>query len=828
MGVLCGAMELDSVAAARTEPAALAGLELVSLAKAPIARIKKRGMIALKAKVRNSGDSTATGQLVGRIAGQEEEEDRRQIELLPGEESIFDIHLRISAKTVSNPLSVSVTLNVIENGLEVILQKQNQPVAQTLTYQFDDELVATAIALTKEPEDVVFWRWPQAEAYASYELVTASRIDLGLSRRCLLLDNAPMPLSSVDWTGIETLVLGKPETLMDASAVAALQAFMQRGGHVLVMLDEVDTELVRPLMVDNQQCETIDTVELNHIVMEVNTPALLDLKDRTIDSDQALKLKRVLQQGGRVTHTIDGWPAVIFMRVGDGELILTALESKAWLRPRYAQSTDTRSQANFTAPLWEGTVSSSLNSVKLDEPFEVDQAAYPIQMIGSPVVPRQWVGAILIGFCVLLGLAGIATAFAGDLRRIGLIAPAIALLSTLPLVYASTRTRSEIPPLSSELQFVQFWPNGGGLIRSKGAVYLNASRSMGLVGKSDGFAIPSENIESGVRSLLTKDFESWQLSNNDWPPGTWRYQSEVALSQGAYVAKSRLTEKGLEIDLPEGLPSTPEDLVVNFNPGSPSLVRSVVQDKRVLLDGELPADGNRWTSSAIVSDEQGRRAAVYTSHFSPSETRRSPTPRSLFFWTKRWPEAPNWNSPLDNRGAALVSVPIELTLPDAGSSVYIPYSLIKVEPQEGKMAVSTIYNYRTGYWAGESALDAVADMSFVLPPEAVPLEATAIHIDWDIEAPKRNAKLVWSSKNSPIDIVAMNSPSIPWRGTIDNPRVLKDLSDGRLDLSIEVTSDKSSDPSSQNSFITWKTKHLRISVSGKTLPRNNLVKPIAK
>lgn len=810
------------------ETAARAGLEFIRLSRAPVTRIKKGGMIALQASVKNSGKVHAVGQLVGRLAGQSGEEDRQQIELAPGEEKSFDMHLRVTAKTTTSPIRVIVTLNVIENGREVMLTKGDDPVSETLTLQFDEEPVSTAIALTREPLEGAYWRWPETEPYASYELILASRVDLGLTRRCILMDSEPLTLSAVDWKGIETLVIGKPETLMDTAVVATLQAFLQRGGKVLILLDEIDTELIRGLMVHDQQCETVDTIELNHIVMEVNSPTVLSLKDRTIDSDKPMGLKRVLQHGGRVTHSIDGWPAAITWKVGDGELLVTTLESRAWLHSRFLQSNDQMSQSKFSAPLWEGTVSNSLNSPKLLEPFEAIDTSYPIQLIGSPVVSRQLVGSILVGFCMLLVASAIAATFAGDLRRIGWIAPGVATIFTIPLVLAASWTRSDVPEMVSELQFAQFWPSGGGLIRSKSAVYLSASRSMDLVSNADGYAVPSENIESGVRSVLTKDFESWQLSNADWPPGTWRYKSEIALSQASFLAKSRLSSKGLELELPEGLPTAAEDIVVCFTPGSLSLGNWIERNKSILVDGELPADGNRWTSASIVSDEQGRRARVYKNQFLPSETRRSPAPRTLYFWTGLWPQAPSWNAKLERRGAALVSVPIELEVPAVGTSVFIPYPLIKIEPQSESLAVSTIFNYRTGHWADEASLETEADLSFVLPAEAVPLEATSINIDWDIEAPKKKVRLIWSAKDSPIDIVELDSPSIPWRGSIDNPRVLKDLRDGRLDLRIAITNGDGIESKSQNNFVSWRIKHLRVSVTGQTLPRNNLVKTSGK
>ena len=115
-----------------------------------------------------------------------------------------------------------------------------------------------------------------------------------------------------------------------------------------------------------------------------------------------------------------------------------------------------------------------------------------------------------------------------------------------------------------------------------------------------------------------------------------------------------------------------------------------------------------------------------------------------------------------------------------------------------------------------------------MPPEVVPFSASSINIDWDIEAPKRIAKIVWSVNDSPVKLVELNNPSIPWSGIIVDPRVLQDLTDGRLDLRIEITNEPGMNNQSQNSYVSWRIKHLRISVSGETLPRNNLIEPAKK
>ena len=807
-----------------TPPIAVAdsvGLELIGISKAPYARVEKGGGFALRASVRNNGQKPAVGFLVCKLTGQVGQEDCRQIELAAGEQRVFEIPVRISPSAKGTSINAVVTLNAIENGREVSLQQDGEPVMKTLTISFDTDSVSTAIDLNPGPSEVRDWRWPPSPAYASYELIVAARVDSGMSRRCVNLENEPLPHTAIDWQGIDTLVIGSPKSLNDSVGVTSIRGFLQRGGRALVLLEDIDTALIRDLLEPGQQCETVGTVELNHFVVEVRSGVKFGLDERTLDFDRPVRMKRVLQQGGRIVHSIDGWPATIRMKIGDGELVLSMIDSKTWLKNRTNRQ-DAVQYSDYSLPLWAANLTSELMSTLRPEPLETVESTYPIELIGNPVLSRSLVGLALICFCALLFVTGVWNAMTGDLSRVGVIAPVLAIVASAPLFLASLWSRNEIPSMSTELQIVTFWPNGGGLIRSKSAAYLSSSRPMDLIGKLDGYSIPSENIESGIRRLTTKDLHDWQLSNSQWPPGTWRYTSEVSLPAESLVANARLTSKGLEIQIPENLPSAPDDVVVNFTRGSPNLGTWSVPNRQLVVDGDLSADGNRWTSDSIVSDEQGRRAKLYSDLFLPSENRRSLSGRRLYFWTKLWPQAPKWSSDLASRGAALVCVPIQLETPKTGSEVLIPHSLILIEPSNAELSASNAYNHRFGQWSDEMAMDAEVDLSFVLPPEVVPLQATSLQIDWSVEAPNRTAKLIWGAEATPFELTSLDGPTIPWRGSVTDPRVLNDLVDGKLDLKISVKKIGAADSELQDNFVSWRIKHLRIKVVGKTQPRSNI------
>jgi hypothetical protein len=184
-------------------------------------------------------------------------------------------------------------------------------------------------------------------------------------------------------------------------------------------------------------------------------------------------------------------------------------------------------------------------------------------------------------------------------------------------------------------------------------------------------------------------------------------------------------------------------------------------------------------------------------------------------------ESPKWNSQLVQRGAALITTPVVIETPDVGTTIRVPYSLIRIENAKFQNS-SVIFNPDTGRFIEESTLKAQADLAFLLPPEAVPLEVSSIEIDWDIRAPKRSARLSCSLAGDMVTLAELNEPSLPYKNVIRNPEVLKDMQDGRLELRIEILGGDALDLS-QTGFVSWQIKHLRLTVNGRTLPRHQLV-----
>ncbi len=796
-------------------------LQLKSLTVTPLSRVTPGGILSIRCLVSNSGSTTGVGYLVGRIEGQTGEEDRRRVELAAGEQRLVDVQLRLAKVLPKSAVDVVMTLNVLQGGREVLSQSTDEQVNRRLHLPIADEKNITAIALNREPKSQTYWRWPPAEDYHSYEFVLGSRIDARLSRQCVVLDGEPFALNLIDWSNVNALVISEPSVFDDLSAIGIMQQFLQRGGRIWIILEHVDTSLVHDLLDEDQQIETVGTVQLNHFEVEL-ADLTFAARDRTVDSVDPIPMKRVSQQGGTVLQTVDGWPAAIWMKVGRGEILFTCLGSAGWLKPREAQFTgDPRFQSQFTLPIWAGTFAHQLHNYKPEPPLQFASLDYPVDRIGNPVVSRSVVAVILISFCgCLLGIAGWRM-LGGQVKWLGVIAPAMSIVASMPLIATSVFQRSDIPPMQSVFQFVELDSRGGAHIQETTAVYLRDSQAMDLVGAGDGIAIPAFGIDSGIRSLTTEDFQSWHLSNSMWPTGTWRYQTETMLPETAGEAIAVIGSEGLEIELPAVLPTPVQDVVLQFAPGVATIGKVASDGRRVTMSGDLPAEGERWTADAIVNDEQRRRAEIYRKLFDTSLAPKLPL-RTLCGWTELWDKSPHWDVDLERRGTALVSLPVRLLTPAAGSAVRIPYSMIEIQHASNQSG-SSIFSQITGRFVTESTLQVNSDLAFLLPPEVTPLELTQLEIDWDIRAPQRSARLSCLVDGEAIEIASLKEPSIPFRAAINDARILKSMQDGRLELRIEIQESDSGN-ADQSNFVSWQIKHLRLTVEGRTLARNQLVK----
>jgi hypothetical protein len=599
--------------------------------------------------------------------------------------------------------------------------------------------------------------------------------------------------------------------------------YVASGGRIWVMLDKVPTTLLRPLLGAGQMCEEVDRVALNDFTVEIESNATpLSAADRFISSERDVPLTRIVQSGGRVTHHVDGWPVALTMDIGYGQLILTTLDSFVWIQPRAEQKSNSQiHQSNFETRVWATSFAVSSIVPRVDLPVS-KPTDYPLRLIGNPVVPKVWVAIALLSFCGLLAGAGILLAYCERLHVVGLVAPCLAVVAGLAMLLAANRIRSDIPESVSRLQLVDVGDNGSfASIREQASVYLSNEANMQLESKVDGVMRSSEAVTVGVRRLVSEDFQKWHAANENWPPGAWRYDANYVVPTQGLVAKGRFSAEGLELSLPSGLPSVLEDPLLCYVPGDPLLCEVSAGGLRV--NDQLTIDGERWITAAIMSDEQQRRLEVYQQFFEPNKLLHRPDSR-LFGWTTPW-SGSTWNRELKQQGSALVSLPVVLERPAIGQEVFVPHGLIQLHRRSGSAGLSSAFDDITGTWRDDVGIASQVDLEFRLPPEVVPLDLQAIDLALDATAPQRTVTISAITDAGSVEIVRLDSPSIPWKQTITDPAILKAFQGGRLPVSVSISNLSSEkDEFGASSIVTWHIDHFHAGVHGQLLPKSSLSK----
>lgn len=789
------------------------GLRFNSLARVAQTRVRAGGIAVLKATVTNSGSTEAEGTLVASVVGVADIQSARKVALAAGESNAYELYIQMPDELVGQTMvDIKVTLVEQYGDQEVIVSTGGRPAEHELTLSVDRLPTLAALVMDQEPDNQPFWYWPPVLPHASYELSVASRVDAGNSRETANFESSAIPVNASDWDLMDVTILADENALADASFVESLKRFVSSGGKLWVMLDRISTESVRPLLGAGQTCETLDEIELNDFVVEVSgSITRLEESDRTVNSDLPFKMKRVLHSGGRVTHTIDGWPAAIWMPVGYGEILLTTLDCNAMIVDRPNPSLDMRMYTAYTSQMWARQLALDVNAGRYDTPLN-EKTDYELQHIGNPVVPRAWVARALVGFCLLLAVIGARLAWGGELSLLGAIVPAVSLLFGVALMVASTYVRKDVPESNAKLQLVQIVEDGSSaLVREKGAVHLEGEAAMQLVSQADGHADVAAEMASGIPRYTMTDFQQWELSNQAWSSGTWRYDADYVLPTSDMVARAQVTENGVELELPDSL-SKLEDPVFTFAVGDPMLCSTNAAG--LTCDGSLEADGERWITGTIISNEQQRRLQVYQQFFKADE-RVGQLSHVLYGWTEPWADGPKWSKDLEINGAALIAMPVRLQRPQGGKQIFVPHGLVQLQRDPDKTGQTSAFNERTGKWTKELTYAAEADLQFSLPPELLPFSASEIELVLDIKAPNRDVRLTANLGAEKVEVVALKSPSIPWQATITQLEILQDLRDGVLKMTLEV-SDRTdvSDPAAASSVVAWEIDRFRMSARG--------------
>ncbi len=757
-------------------------------------------VLSLTAYVNNRGEKPVEAIVVGKLAGQPDQQFELRYTFPP--KQIRQVPLRIPIPPHykdKTHVEIDAFLMGLIDGREVMLDEGGVPLKESMRIPVNREPAVAFINVAKGELPYPWWYWPSRAPEFDYEISVSSKVAGGSSRATLGQFGRPHLTALPEWQSIDVAVIAEQQPLRNPHTIDSLRRFIHSGGSVWIMMDRIPDNLIRPLLAPGQTCESIDRTQLTRFIVDAPDGSLRSLSeaDRTVSSVKPIDFVRAIFSGGQVTHSIDGWPAGVIFKQGDGQVWITTLAANGWIRPRTTVQNNPLTSSSFEPCVWNSVTIRKLFSTKpirdelrigsSDHQSDIGRQ-FAQSMVGNPVAPRTPVALTLLAFVAILVSVTAWFGWNGQWQRLAIAVPFLGGAVAIGMVASSMRLRRDIAEMSASLNVARSTADGNSsIIKQQGVVNLARNREMmlnsSLAGSS---AVDTSLVASGVKRFESNGFDSWTLKNADWPTGLWSYQAEYLEHHPTKVLEGEFDSDGLSISIPTEL-TTLEDAVLSFRPGQPVLAKR--DGSRWQFDGSQIAGRNRWTNSAMLNSEQLRRQQVLNKILSPKDNAQGWS-SSLMGWSNNLSYG-TWSTELEHQNSTLQILPVTLKPPAIGTTVLVPSGVIAIDYDQRSSSRSSAYNVLTGSWIDKSTQAAKIELKFSLPECLLPFKTQSIELRIDMNAPNRTVKLTNSGGAEKKTLAQLEGPSIPWSRRLTADELSIDA-EGNFYLQIEVSQPRGS------------------------------------
>ncbi len=630
-----------------------------------------------------------------------------------------------------------------------------------------------------EPSDESYYRIDRLSktVYAGRDSVSLSVQDLGL----VSLGKGFLPPSAKSLDAIDQVVVASDLILNDTLAVQRLRSWLQSGGRMWIMVDQISPESVRALLGDSTCYSVIDRVELNDLEIEqvFDNAAVQRVENVVWSSETPVEMVRVLVDTDDVQCRVDGWPAAFWKTVGHGEVLFTTLGSRVWLDEGAANRA-------YKA------VSSRFFITRIEPPKHTRElVSFLDDEIGYQIPSRASVAGMLGMHMLAVLVAGAWLVRKQKLQYLAIIVPVAAIVSAGGLIAIGNQKTSAVPSTIASGQIVRAIPDTSEVqVESVAAIYSQEARQLGIRSTPETTTALRENSASGeMRRILWDDTgqSKWLFVNQ--PPGVVRHvvsESIVTLPQ-PWMVRGRFTPRGFEGRLSGLNVNSCEDAVI-IATAAPSLaVAADPASPSIFVGGSndvLSAD--QYIDDKLMSDVQQDRQDLLRQLISPETPIFGGEP-SLLVWTDPIDSGVSFDDDYIRRGSCLASIPIRLERLTSGSDFQVPASFVKIEAHAGVRGTSTVFNPATGKWLDEMNRPNESDLRCVPPKILLPCELKRATVLIKINAPSRTLELKGFVDGQFVTLHRQKNPTGLLRFEIDEPDALQLDQGGGLLLSLSIS-----------------------------------------
>jgi hypothetical protein len=763
--------------------------------------------------VRNPGDETAEALATFGFSRDSDLSFSRRIRIPPRSVRRTWVPVKLPAVSRGNG-TVDMFGLLIDNrlGSEVVSRPSHATVSHSSVLRVNHDVPVTCIYLADETV------LQTDAAKMAYEAVIGLRSTRGYERRLVMFNDRHLPPFPEVLDGVDQLVLYNDRFANDAAAMPAIRAWVNEGGQLWIMLDRVELEGVERLLGNVFSCGLVDRVELDKVDIQVVNPRPGIEYTSEREYELPVEFARVVTTEMNVTHTVDQWPAAFWRSMGRGNVVFTTIGAKAWI-----QRAETRSGPWNPKTMTDYAPTPEMDDLPVILPrtqrsFSPEVLRpYLTEQIGYRVVPRTPVLTILGLFCMSLFAAGAYLSRSSRLERMGWFAPAATILAAVPLVWIGARAQHRVAPTVGQVQFIEAGEKDNEICASGMLAVYNPSPSTGPLGAGEGgvFQLDTSGLQGMKRRMVWTDLGQWHWENLKIPAGvrTATFKRSTVLDQ-PLKAIGTFTATGLEAKL-TGPFATLSDALIAI-PGQPHLAASVDGTVVQADAGDLLAPG-QYVSGTLLSNEQTRRQSVYEQLL-----------KSHLHGPIRRPTLMGWSAPLDmkfrfpdgveNVGAALWAIPLEMQRPASGTKVVIPSPLVRyaVVKGPGRAGTSALFDPHTGQWV-RSSNSSRTWLRFQIPEEVLPIDLQRVRLTMEITAPNRIVQVVRESDGQVESLSSDHNPIGRVTVVIEPPSIpdLDEHGGVRLGIAVGTDADSSTDADSNTDKKNgWQIDWLQLEIAG--------------
>lgn len=191
------------------------------------------------------------------------------------------------------------------SGREVVLRPDYEGVQHSTTLRVNQDRPVTGAFVADADEDA-------GEVDYAYEAVIALRTARGYQRGLAWIQDRDLPALHHVFDGLDQIVLWDDRFASDVAILSALRAWLNDGGQLWIMLDRVDFDGVERLLGETFTCQLVNRVAWHEVTIQDVAPPPGTAPPSTQQYEEPQDFARVLVNGMRVTHTVQGWPAAFW------------------------------------------------------------------------------------------------------------------------------------------------------------------------------------------------------------------------------------------------------------------------------------------------------------------------------------------------------------------------------------------------------------------------------------------------------------------------------------------------------------------------------------